>query len=121
MLRGSTPARSTLASVNQTIVLLDDATEEPIDLRQFEDIIVTVSSSMYPDDYAYGGRELQFSLQNGDIVMEPDGLACHFVAPRSMMQNLAAKTYDIGVRFVLEDDDNEFQMMLGKLPIVKGL
>jgi hypothetical protein len=111
---GTLPEASNLASWQQQIEFLDSQTSEKMSLVGAQDIIITIAAPNCRPS-------LEGSLIGGEIVMASDFLSCTVSFPRSRMQSLSPRTYDIGARVIFEYDLNEKQCMLGHLPIVGGL
>jgi len=61
---------------------------------------------------------LSLSLSGGDLVVVGDGQVT-FTASASTMAGIEPKTYDVGILY--EDDDVVTQVLLGTIPILRGL
>lgn len=113
MLQGTLPPRSNLANWGDTIEIYDDDTNEPINLADAADVIVT-----FRDGCAWA---LSARLSDGTVVLEDDGLSCSFNFTKTQMGALEPKTYEFGIRVIFTEEIDELQLFLGFIPIVKGL
>lgn len=114
-LRGPLYQVSSQETWTDTIELYDDTTGDAVDLSSASDIIVKLR------DPADGSTALTASLDGGEIVLAADDLSATLTVPRSTMDDLAAKTYEIGLRVVWTTDTNEKQYILGTLAVLEGL
>lgn len=114
-LRGPLYQVSNLETWTDTIELFDDVAGDAVDLSTAADIVVTLR------DPADGSTALTASLDGGEIVLAADDLSAVLTVPRSTMDDLAAKTYEIGLRVIWTVDTNEKQYVLGTLAVLEGL
>lgn len=106
---GSFPPVSNAADFICDIEVVDDETDEAIDLA---DATITVAI------HQNGTPVLTASTGNGKITLPADGIF-RFTFTDDEMGGLCAATYRIGV--MLELDDVKYQLLLADLPVVEGI
>lgn len=113
MLQGTLPPRSNKANWGETIELYDDDTNAAMDLSTAEDIIVSVRDEC--------STVLSAKLSGGTVTLADDGLSASFNFTAGQMGGLCPKTYEFGIRIIFVDQDNELQLFLGYVPVLRGL
>ena len=114
-LRGPLYQISNLETWTDVIELFDDDSGDAVNLSSASDFIVSVRDAYDMSTY------ITASLTGGQIVRASDSLSANLTVPRSTMQTLQPKTYDIGLRVIWTTDTNEKQYILGQLAVLNGL
>jgi hypothetical protein len=95
--------------------LIDQDTGETIDLDGADEITITVRDPQTLTAMLTG------TLSGGEIAVVGDSTDGVFEwrFERSQMAALQAKTYEVGL--VIEADDDEIQLLIGRLPVLDGI
>jgi len=112
MLTGTLTPTSTSASWVESFEIVDDETDEAIDLTDVDEITVTIRDpkTLTP--------MLTATYTGNDIELVDDGVfQVSFTADE--MGGLSPKTYDIGC--TIEKDDQTVQFLIGQLPVLDGI
>lgn len=112
MLTGTLNPTSTSASWSESFEIVDDDTDEAVDLSDVDEITVTIR------DPQSKTIMLTATYTGDDIELVDDGtFQVSFTADQ--MGGLESKTYDIGC--TIEKDDQTVQFLIGHLPVLDGI
>lgn len=113
MKTGTLPTVSNLATWRELVEVTDAETGELIDLVTDVDAIsVTLRD---PDNFS---TALTASLGDGTVTVIDDGVL-EFLFTAGQMDDLCPKTYEVGILVTI--DEEVTQLLLGYVPIVRGL
>jgi hypothetical protein len=117
MKTGTLEPASNAATWTDTIEFYDDETGDPL--------FTEATVATHPDEITLKVRrahsdteELSGSLTGGELVIVGDGIV-EFTFSATAMAALDARTYEVGVLYTQEDVTT--QIILGTLPVLKGL
>lgn len=126
MYTGSWNAVSNKADFIDCIEIIDQETDEPIDLSTLQDIIVQLIYPQsneanpiyagYSSGWNYNG--ISATLKGGEVAHVQTGIfQFHFTAGR--MRGLPPQNYHLGVGLVAEDG-TIVQLIIGTVPVMEG-
>lgn len=112
MLTGTLDPVSTKATWSESFEIVDDETDEAIDLSDVDEITVTIR------DPQSQTAMLTATYTGDDIELVDDGVF-QVTFSADSMGGLSPKTYDIGC--TIEKDDQTVQFLIGRLPVLDGI
>lgn len=112
MYGGNLPAASTRSDWIECVKLVDDETDDAIDLTGVDEITIELRN---PDD---GCVALSGTKTGGQISLVEDGVFQWSFAG-SQMSGLTPKTYQVGI--TIEQGGVTVQLFAGNLPVIDGI
>lgn len=108
---GNLPPVSNRASWSFIQEIVDDETDEPVDISSYTITLEVVDPSC-------GSTALTASTTDGSITIIDTG-TFRALFSRDDMADLTQKSYQVGV--TIEDDEDTAQLIIGNLPVLDGI
>lgn len=112
MLTGTLAPASNKATWIESYGLVDDDTDDPIDISDATEIEIQVC------DPKTGCTKLTGTLTGGEIVHVETGVF-QWTFSSTLMKTLCTGTYDVGC--IITKDAEDVQLLIGQLPVLDGI